>query len=133
MSLLQPPFLWALAALLVPLWIHLSRRRQYRELPLGSLRFLKEVLKERRKRARFEEIPLMILRLLAVGLIAVLFGRPFLNSSRNAPESPAETVVLLDASGSVTEAMKRAGMGYAKQVAGSVPEGQQVDAGAVLG
>ncbi|QIF02293.1 BatA domain-containing protein [Roseimicrobium sp. ORNL1] len=123
---MHPGFLWALAALAVPLWIHLSRRRRYTELPVGTLRFLNEVLKERRKRARFEEIPLLLLRLLAVALLALAFTRPFLNSREKAAESPAETVVLLDASGSVTENMKNAGLKLLLQSTQQVAEGSKL-------
>ncbi|RBP44591.1 putative membrane protein (TIGR02226 family) [Roseimicrobium gellanilyticum] len=123
---MHPGFLWAMAALAVPLWIHLSRRRRYTEVPVGTLRFLNEVLKERRKRSRFEEIPLLLLRLLAVALLALAFCRPFLNSSEKAVESPAETVVLLDASGSVTEDMKDAGMKLLQQSTQQVAEGSKL-------
>lgn len=126
MTLLHPWFLWALAAAVVPLWLHLSRRRRYQEMTLGSLRFLQEVVRERRRRARFEEIPLLLLRLLAVALLALAFMRPFMSSSQRMAERVDETVVLLDASGSVTEAMKREGLRLVKQVASSAPEGSKL-------
>ena len=115
-----------MAAFAVPLWVHLSRRRRYTELPVGTLRFLNEVLKERRKRSRFEEIPLLVLRLLGIALLALIFCRPFLNSSEKAAENPAETVVLLDASGSVTEAMKKAGMEFLQHATKTVAEGSKL-------
>jgi hypothetical protein len=121
MSFLHPGFLWAMAALAVPLWVHLSRR--YTELPVGTLRFLNEVLKERRKRSRFEEIPL---RLLGVVLLALIFCRPFLNSSEKRAETPAETVVLLDASGSVTEEMKKAGTEFLRHATEATEEGSKL-------
>ena len=126
MAFVHPEFLWAMMALAVPLWLHLSRRRRYQEMSLGSLRFLQEVLRERRRRARFEEIPLMLLRLLAVVVLALAFGRPFESSTQSARERPDETLVLLDASGSVTEAMKREGLTLARQVASVAPEGSKV-------
>lgn len=126
MAVLNPAFLWALAAVSVPLWLHLSRRRQYQDLPIGTLRFLQEVLKERRKRSRFEEIPLLLLRLLAVALLAVVFIRPYVQSDEKAAESPAETVVLLDASGSVTPTMREEGLALAKKAAAKVAEGSKL-------
>jgi hypothetical protein len=123
---MHPEFLWAMAALAVPLWVHLSRRRRYTELPVGTLRFLNEVLKERRKRSRFEEIPLLLLRLLGVALLALIFCRPFLNSSERAAESPTETVVLLDASGSVTADMREAGMKLLQESTQKVAEGSKL-------
>jgi hypothetical protein len=126
MPFTSPVFLLALAALSVPLWLHLSRRRQYKEMQLGTLRFLQEVLRERRKKSRFEEIPLMLLRLLAVALLALIFARPFLNRSERVPEDAAETVVLLDASGSVTAEMADEAADLAKEATGDVKEGSKL-------
>ena len=126
MSLHNPWFLWALAAAAFPLWLHLSLRRRYQEMALGSLRFLKEVVRERRRRARLEEIPLLLLRLLAVALLALAFMRPFMSLAQRMAERADVTVVLLDASGSVTEAMKREGLHLAKQAAADAPEGSKV-------
>lgn len=76
-SMIHPAFIWGLLALAVPLWLHLSRRKQHREMKIGSLRFLEELLRERRRRSRFEDLPLMLMRLLVVALAAFLFSRPF--------------------------------------------------------
>jgi hypothetical protein len=126
MPTINPIFAWGLGALLVPLWLHLSRRRQYKELALGTMRFLEEILRERRKRARFEEIPLLLLRLLAVGLLVALFVRPFLPARQQAPESPAQTVVLMDASGSVLPKMAEQARELAEQALRQAPEGSKV-------
>lgn len=126
MPFTSPTFLFALAALSVPLWLHLSRRRQYKEMPLGTLRFLQEVLRERRKKSRFEEIPLMLLRLLAVGLLALVFARPFFNRSEREAEKAAETIVLMDASGSVTAAMAEEAQELAAKAAAGAEEGSKL-------
>lgn len=120
MWLIAPLFLWALAAVGVPLWLHLTRRRKYREMEIGTLRFLREALRERRRRARFEDIPLLLLRLLAVILLALLFTRPVWQRSDSRKEDQEETVVLLDASGSMTPGMAAAARAAArKAIAGS--------------
>ena len=115
MLLISPAFLCALAAVSLPLWLHLTRRGKYREMPMGTLRFLREVLRERRRRARFDEIPLLLLRLLAVVLLALLFTRPVWPRAENRPASVAETIVLLDASGSVTSGMADAARAAAQR------------------
>ena len=126
MPFTSPAFLLALAAVGVPLWLHLSRRRQYKEMPLGTLRFLQEVLRERRKKSRFEEIPLLLLRLLAVGLLALVFARPFFNRSERAAEKAAETIVLMDASGSMTEEMREEAVALAVKAVGQAEEGSKL-------
>ncbi|MDB6154112.1 MAG: hypothetical protein JWL90_2565 [Chthoniobacteraceae bacterium] len=105
MPLLNPPFLLAVAAMGVPLWLHLSRRRKYQKIEIGTLRFLHQTLRERRKKSRIEEIVLLLLRMSAVGLLAVVFARPFWPRAEKAAEKEAETIILLDASGSITPGM----------------------------
>ncbi len=105
MPFLNPAFFLAVAAAAIPLWLHLSRRRKYREMEVGTLRFLQEALRERRKKSRLEEIPVLILRLLAVALLALAFARPFWPGAERLSEKEAETIILLDASGSITPEM----------------------------
>ena len=105
MPFLHPAFLFAALAAAVPLWLHLSRRRKYTEMRVGTLRFLDEALRERRRKSRFEEIALLILRMAALAMLAFVFARPFFPRAERVMEKEAETIVLLDASGSVTRAM----------------------------
>lgn len=119
-------FLWGLAALAIPLWLHLSRKRQYRRMPIGTLRFLEEIMRERRKRSRFEEWPLLILRLLCVALLALVFMRPFLNSAQETDTKRVETVVLADASGSVTASMAEEARGLMRKVRREARDGEKV-------
>lgn len=105
MALLNPAFLLAVAAVAVPLWLHLSRRRKYREMEVGTLRFLHQALRERRKKSRIEELPLLLLRMAAIALLALVFARPFWPRAERVAEKEAETIILLDASGSITPDM----------------------------
>ncbi|MNV29892.1 hypothetical protein D3C71_1211380 [compost metagenome] len=80
MSLLWlfPAGLFALAALLLPLLIHLARRDQQQLIDFAALRWLSAKPRPRR-RIRFDEWPLLLVRLLLLALLAVLLARPALN------------------------------------------------------
>lgn len=119
-------FLWGLAALAVPLWLHLSRKRTYRKMPLGTLRFLEEVLRERRKRSRIEQWPLLIVRLLCVALLVLLFMRPFRHAPLAAEGKRTATVVLADASGSVTPAMAEEARALIREVQRKAGDGEKI-------
>ncbi|MEG1680702.1 MAG: BatA domain-containing protein, partial [Stenotrophomonas sp.] len=67
----------ALAALLLPLLIHLARRSEQRIIDFAALRWLSAKPRPRR-RIRFDEWPLLLLRLLLLALLAVLLARPAL-------------------------------------------------------
>lgn len=79
MSLLWlfPAGFLALAALLLPLLIHLARRSEQRIIDFAALRWLSAKPRPRR-RIRFDEWPLLVLRLLLLALLAVLLARPAL-------------------------------------------------------
>jgi hypothetical protein len=116
MQLLMPALLWTLAAAAVPVLIHLSLRRVYREMHLGTLRFLHASAVPRKRRARLEEILLMLVRMAALALLAFVFLRPYLPGTATPPAHSGETLILLDASGSVTPDMADAARAAAGQV-----------------
>jgi len=84
-ALLLPAALAALAALLLPLLIHLARRSEQRPTDFAALRWLRQKPKPRH-RVRFDEWPLLIARLLLLTLLAVWLARPVLFGS--ASEAP---------------------------------------------
>jgi hypothetical protein len=76
-ALLLPAALTALAALLLPLLIHLARRSEQRPTDFAALRWLRQKPKPRH-RVRFDEWPLLIARLLLLALLAVWLAKPVL-------------------------------------------------------
>lgn len=75
--LLLPAGLAALAALLLPLLIHLARRSEHRPTSFAALRWLRARPRPR-NRVRFDEWPLLLLRLALLALLALLLARPAL-------------------------------------------------------
>lgn len=74
---LLPAGFLALTALLLPLLIHLARRSEQRIIDFAALRWLSAKPRPRR-RIRFDEWPLLVLRLLLLALLAMLLARPAL-------------------------------------------------------
>ncbi|HEY0710225.1 MAG TPA: BatA domain-containing protein [Polyangia bacterium] len=103
MSFLHPLFLLAGAAVVVPLLLHLSRRRNRAAIPWSSLRFLQPDPPRLERRKRVEQWLLLLLRCLAVVLLAVTFARPLLRQPL--PGVPAargaRVVLLIDTSASM--------------------------------
>jgi hypothetical protein len=93
MSFIQIGFLSALAAIAIPIVIHLVFRQRARRADLGTLRFLRIVLEQNARRRRVMRWLLLALRLACVALIAFLFARPYLLAQRFSGEK--ETIVLL--------------------------------------
>ncbi|MCW1921118.1 BatA domain-containing protein [Luteolibacter arcticus] len=135
MPLLHPAFLFALAAAAIPVIIHLSQRRKFKEFDVGTLRFLQIAEKKRHRRLRIEELLLLLLRIGAVALLALMFARPFLSDREKTEATQDKTLLLLDASGSMTAAMAEKATDAARKAIkehGAVTVAQFTDAVQVL-
>ena len=109
MSFLSPYFLIGLAAVAVPLLVHLLTRDRVRREAFSTLRFFAKVSRKVLRRKRFREMLLLVLRAAVCGLLVLAFARPYLKG-READElgAAADTarVILVDVSAS----MARQGM-----------------------
>jgi hypothetical protein len=100
LNLIHMGFLAAGLAVALPIIIHLLFRQKTRTLPIGSVRFLHQVVREHRRRWRVRQWLLLALRMLAVLLLALLFARPYRDESfRQGLQQ--EVVLLLDRSASM--------------------------------
>lgn len=79
-GLLLPAGLAALFALLLPLLLHLHRRTEQQPAMFAALRWLKVRQRPQRK-IRFEEWPLLALRLLLLAALALLLAQPVLSGA----------------------------------------------------
>lgn len=75
---LVPAFLAGLAALGIPLWVHLRHRDKDRPYRFPSLMFLEQLPIRTSQRQRVTDWPLLLLRALAVALLVFAFARPVL-------------------------------------------------------
>src|SRR5215217_191322 len=106
LSFLVPAFLIGLAALAVPVLIHLTRRQTKESVDFPSLMFVARVPHKPTARRRIRNWPLLLLRCLAIALTTLAFARPFLQREQ-ASAAPVltgsrETVILLDRSYSMS-------------------------------
>ena len=97
MQFLAPLFLAALAAVAVPLVLHLIQREKREAEPFPSLMFLRQIPHKSTRKRRLRDLPLLALRVFALVLIALAFSRPLLErgAGAGAAEGGAREVVLL--------------------------------------
>lgn len=122
-AFLAPVFLAGLAALAIPVLIHLSSRPRKRVVEFPSLMFLEQVEYQDASKRRLRHILLFILRCLALIFLAGAFARPFLDRTdapATAPDGGREVVVLLDRSESMAAGDR---MARAREAVASVAEG----------
>src|SRR5213596_1239833 len=104
MTFLTPFFLFGLAALAIPVLVHLIQRERKRVVEFPSLMFVRRIPYQSVRRRRIRHWALLMLRAAAVALIVAAFARPFFRRTAvaNAATGGArEVVVLLDQSASM--------------------------------
>jgi hypothetical protein len=105
LAFLVPAFLAGLAAIAIPVMVHLRHRERKEPVRFPSLMFLRRIPFREVRRQQIHQWPLFLLRVLAVALLVFAFARPFLRG-RDAPlvatgAQGKELVILLDRSASM--------------------------------
>ena len=80
MTFLNPILLGALAAVSVPILIHLLNRRKFQKVVWAAMRFLKISVEQNQRRMKVEDRILLALRCLLLALLALALARPALLS-----------------------------------------------------
>ena len=103
MNFLAPAFLAGLAAIAVPVIIHLIHRERKVVVEFPSLMFLQRIPYKSVRRQKIRHLLLLLLRCAAVALLVAAFARPFFQHRRAVISGTGarELVVLLDRSASM--------------------------------
>jgi len=78
MSFVYPGFLFALAAISIPIIIHLFNFRRFRKVYFSDIRFLKNVEMQTRSRNQLRHLLVLAARILAVTCLVLAFAQPFI-------------------------------------------------------
>ncbi len=99
-GVLNAAMLLGLVAMSLPVLVHLISRRKFDVVTWGAMQFL-QLGRKTRRRIRFEELLLMLLRMGLLGLIALGMSRPWLNGglfSRLTGRASRDVVLVIDGS-----------------------------------
>lgn len=129
MGALAPAFLAGLAAIAIPVLIHLIHRERKETVAFPSLMFLRKVPYRSVRRQKLRHLLLLAMRALALAILAFAFARPFLKRevASAAGTDGREVVILLDRSYSMAYGTRwdRA-VAAARTVAGEIRPGDHV-------
>jgi Aerotolerance regulator N-terminal len=78
MQFIFPTFLFALAALAIPIIIHLFYFRRFKTVYFTNVRFLREVKEESSARRKLRNLLVLLARCLAVAFLVFAFAQPFI-------------------------------------------------------
>src|SRR5258706_11005048 len=103
MNFLAPAFLAGLAAIAVPVIIHLINRERKVVVEFPSLMFLQRIPYRSVRRQKIRHLLLLLLRCVAIALLVAAFARPFFQRRQSAitGSGARELVILLDRSSSM--------------------------------
>lgn len=78
MEFANPLFLYALAAVLIPVIIHLFNFRRYKTVYFSNVKMLEEVLLKTKKESRLLQYIVLALRILAIAALVLAFAQPYI-------------------------------------------------------
>ena len=74
----KPQLLYALFAIAIPIIIHLINLRKHKTIYFSSIRFLKEIKEENRKKIQLKNILILLSRIFAISFLVLAFAKPYL-------------------------------------------------------
>lgn len=92
MSFLYPSFLFALAAIAIPIIIHLFNFRRYKTVYFTNVRFLREVKEQTDSRSRLKHLLILLCRILAIIFLVLAFAQPFIRNKSTAVNTGKKAV-----------------------------------------
>ena len=132
MTFLNFALLGGIAALAIPIIIHLFHKSRFQIVKWGAMHLLEAVIRTNRRRIRIEQLILLAIRAAIPVLLALAMARPvWVGAQKLLGNAKTSTVVLLDSAGlhQRGDAMLRlarhlgGGWGRLAAVAGIVPRG----------
>src|ERR1035437_1329123 len=98
MAFLNPWLLFGTLGVAVPIIIHLLNRYRHRQVDWGAMELLRRALVVRSRQVQIEDLILLLLRCLAVLLLALAIARPTITSGVFGKNSQAGVVIAIDGS-----------------------------------
>lgn len=132
-TFLFPMVVGAAGAAVAPVIIHLIMRTKPRKIVFPAMRFVRKSHRANLSKLRLKHLILLLMRVLAIVLVALLIARAQLPrwTSVSGSSVPAAAVVIVDNSGSMGyvhrgRTLLAGGKRFARQVIDSLPEGSRV-------
>jgi hypothetical protein len=108
MTFLNAILLAGAAAFLVPLIIHLLNKRKVVTVRWGAMHLLQEVIRQRKRKMKIEQLLLLITRISIPIVLAVCLARPVLTALRSLGLGSSSLIVMLDDSFSMRAPAEKA-------------------------
>ncbi|MFY0627898.1 MAG: BatA domain-containing protein [Reichenbachiella sp.] len=101
MHFIYPSFLWALAALAIPILVHLFNFRKAKLVRFSNVKFLEAIKKKSASTRNIKHILILASRLLFLLFLIIAFAQPFIPGTKNGLNSP-QVDIFIDNSSSMS-------------------------------
>ena len=125
MAFLAPLFLAGLAALALPVLLHLRKNRPKETVAFSSLMFFDDEPPITKRRSRLQDVLLLLLRCLALALLVLAFARPFFPAKEDTPVPTTGATthfILIDTSASMRGEPLEKALSSARETIGELPD-----------
>jgi glutaredoxin-related protein len=95
MTFLNPAILWALAAVSIPIIIHIFNLKKTKKIEFSTLMFLKEIQQSKYKKIKLKQLLILLCRIAFVILLVLMFARPFSKGFLGTSGEKARSSVLI--------------------------------------
>ncbi len=92
MQFVYPWFLWALAAISIPIIIHLFHFRRYKKIVFSDIRFLQQLQEQNKSKQKLKDLLVLLCRILAVSAMVLAFSQPFVPLVQNSKTGGSNVV-----------------------------------------
>lgn len=93
MTFVSPLFLWALAAVAVPIVIHLFNFRKYQKVYFTNVRFLKDLQQESKSKSRLKEWLILLFRSCVIICLVLAFSQPYIPAESDQLPSASQKLI----------------------------------------
>ena len=93
---LYPVFLYALAAIAIPIIIHLFNFQRYKTLVFTNVRFLREVKQQTKQQSQLKHLLVLLARILFITFLVLGFAQPFIPLTDETNHSAHTVSIFLD-------------------------------------
>ncbi|MES2515734.1 MAG: BatA and WFA domain-containing protein [Bacteroidota bacterium] len=107
MNFLFPTFLIGLAAIAIPIIIHLFNFRKYKKIYFTNVQFLKELKQESDSKSKLKEWLILAMRILAIACLVFAFAQPFIPGKTKAVQGEKTVSIYIDNSFSMESTNKK--------------------------
>lgn len=95
MTFLNPALLWALAAISIPVLIHIFNLKRTKKVEISTLMFLKEIQQSKYKRIKLKQLLILLCRIGFITALVLMFAVPFLSGYLGSEGGKARSSVLI--------------------------------------